>query len=875
MSESKSTQSKPADELAGHTPVIQQYLRIKADYPDTLLLFRMGDFYELFFEDAKRAATLLDITLTARGQSGGQAVPMAGVPYHAADGYLAKLVRQGVCAAICEQVGDPATSKGPVERKVMRVITPGTLTDEALLSDRQEALLMAIARRKNEFGLAWLDLAGGRFAVKQVATAEAVAGELARLQPAEIIASETDAKWVAEFSELPPRERPEWQFDPVRAERQLCDQFSVHDLSGFGLDNKTDKALITAAGALLSYVAETQKIALPHLRGMQREQQTDLLVLDSVTRRNLEIDTHPEGRREHTLTGLLDRCQTPMGSRLLRRWLLAPLADRQRLRQRQDTITALLNEQAFEQLQPQLQGLGDLERILTRIALGSARPRDLAALRDGLAKLPDIRTWLAGSAFPVLSDSAQQLDLHSSEHALLEKAIIANPPMLMRDGGVIADGYHDKLDELRGLSRQSNDFLTEYEQRERERSGINTLKVGYNRVHGYYIEISKAQSDKAPTEYTRRQTLKNAERFITEELKVYEDQVLGSRERALALENQLYQHIIEQLAAEHAGLQDTVNQLARLDALSNLAARADRLDYHAPQLNDEPGLDITGGRHPVVEQVLQEPFIANDCSLNPDRRMLLITGPNMGGKSTYMRQVALIVLLAHIGSYVPAQAARIGPIDRIFTRIGAGDDLTRGQSTFMVEMSETANILRHATPQSLVLMDEIGRGTSTFDGLSLAWSVAIALAAEKQALSLFATHYFELTTLANDYQGIINVHLDAVEHGDKIVFLHAVREGPASRSYGLQVAALAGVPKAIIRRAGQRLKQLEQRALSGEASPQGSLFAAPVAIESEDETDQAANALLEKIDNLEVDDLSPREALQVLYELKKIIRDSE
>ncbi len=850
--------------------MIQQYLRIKADYPDTLLLFRMGDFYELFFDDAKRAAGLLDITLTQRGQSGGQPVPMAGVPYHAADGYLAKLVKRGVCAAICEQIGDPATSKGPVERKVVRVITPGTLTDESLLGDRQEALLLATACHKNCFGLAWLDLAGGRFSVKQVDSLEAVASELARLQPAEIISSETDAKIIAGVVDQQPRERPEWQFDPVRAERMLCDQFALHDLSGFGLDAELDQALIAAAGGLLSYVTETQKITLPHLRGINREQHDDFLVLDSVTRRNLEIDTHPEGRREHTLTGLLDRCQTPMGSRLLRRWLLAPLSDRQRLQQRQSAITALLDQQAFDELQPRLQGLGDLERILTRIALGSARPRDLAALRDGLARLPEIKCWLAESSYPVLNDIGQQLDLHSEQQALLQQAIVENPPMLIRDGGVIADGYHQQLDELRGLSQQSNDFLTEYEQRQRERTGINTLKVGYNRVHGYYIEISKSQSDRAPTEYSRRQTLKNAERFITEELKTYEDQVLGSRERALALENQLYRGVIEQLASRHASLQDTVNQLSRLDVLTNLAMRADSLDYHAPQLDQIPGLEIIGGRHPVVEQVLDEPFIANDCSLHPDRRMLLITGPNMGGKSTYMRQVALIVLLAHIGSYVPAKGARIGPIDRIFTRIGAGDDLTRGQSTFMVEMSETANILHHATPQSLVLMDEIGRGTSTFDGLSLAWSVAIALTAERQALSLFATHYFELTSLANDYQGIVNVHLDAVEHGDKIVFLHAVREGPASRSYGLQVAALAGVPKSIIRRAGQKLKQLEQRALSSESSPQAGLFDTPLmTAEVVDQDVLNGQQLLEKIETLEVDDLSPREALQVLYELKQ------
>lgn len=861
------------DQLAGHTPVIQQFLRIKADYPDTLLLFRMGDFYELFFDDAKKAADLLDISLTARGKSAGEPIPMAGVPYHAVDGYLIKLVKQGLCAAICEQIGDPATSKGPVERKVVRIVTPGTLTDEALLGDRHEALLLAIVTHQQQCGLAWLDMAAGRFAVKQVSSMPAAVSELARLQPAEIVYSESQTEQISVLLEQPARQLPSWQFDATRANRMLCEQFAVRDLSGFGLDETDDALVITAAGALLNYVNDTQQTALPHLRAISNEQHDDFLVLDAVTRRNLEIDKHPEGRREHTLIGLLDSCKTPMGSRLLRRWVLAPLRDRHRLQQRQDSITALL-QGGFSDLQEQLQGLGDLERIVTRIALGSARPRDLASLRDGLARLPLIQQWLKQSTFPILHDCADRIDPHSESHDLLEQAIVESPPMLLRDGGVIADGYQGRLDELRALSRQNNDFLTEYEQRERDRTAINTLKVGYNKVHGFYIEISKLQSAKAPPEYTRRQTLKNAERFITEELKTYEDQVLGSRERALTLEHQLYEDIVAQLAQRHTTLQATIDQLSRLDALANLAERAMTMDYHAPLLDNQPGLDITNGRHPVVERVLDGPFIANDSSLNPDRRMLLITGPNMGGKSTYMRQTALITLLAHVGSYVPAEAARIGPIDRIFTRIGAGDDLSRGQSTFMVEMSETANILHNATPQSLVLMDEIGRGTSTFDGLSLAWSVAIALAAERQALCLFATHYFELTTLANDYQGIINVHLDAVEHGDKIVFLHAVREGPASRSYGLQVAALAGVPKAIIRRANQRLKQLEQQALSSQPSAQGSLFSMPMAaLDDEVSVDPVATELMEKLAELDVDDLSAREALSVLYELKQLVTD--
>ena len=907
------------DAHAGHTPMMRQYLRIKADHPDTLLLYRMGDFYELFFDDAKRAAQLLDITLTQRGSSNGEPIPMAGVPFHAVDGYLARLVRQGISAAICEQIGDPASSKGPVERKVVRVVTPGTLADDHLLDARSDALLAAINQHGKQLGLAWVDLAGGRCGGRVLGDASELRAELQRLNVAELLLPES---LPTQLPELFPQTannsettsgnsdplhqlcqpRADWQFDAERAAAMLCQQFHTADLTGFGLDLQQHAAVIGASGALLHYLHEQQHTELPHLRSMTLEHGDDYLLLDAITRRNLELDQHPDGRREHTLTALLDHCRTAMGSRLLKRWVLSPLRDRQRLQQRQHSITELLQTNLHAELQEQLAGIGDMERILTRVAMQSARPRDLLGLRQALQQLPAIHALLqtahcsqnqtrlpATQQTSPLSALAASLDLHDEVLALLQRAISTEPPLQIRDGGAIAAGYDDELDRLRAMSQQSNDYLLELEQREREQTGIANLKVGYNRVHGYYIEISKAEARKAegeriPTHYSRRQTLKNAERFITEELKQYEDQVLGSRERALALEQKLYQDLLQQLAEQHPALRQTSDLLSRLDVLSCLAERAASLRFNAPELVAECGIDIRAGRHPVVEQVQQQNFTPNDCQLDADRRMLIITGPNMGGKSTYMRQTALIVILAHIGSYVPAEAARIGPIDRIFTRIGAGDDLTRGQSTFMVEMSETANILHHAGADSLVLMDEIGRGTSTFDGLSLAWSVAIALASECRSLSLFATHYFELTQLADDYDGIANVHLDAVEHGERIVFLHALREGPASQSYGLQVAALAGVPTHVVARARQRLQQLEQQARSsGAQQTQADLFATPAtAVTSDDQPtpgDSAPQAqqqqLLQTLAALDLDELSPRQALEQLYRLRQLLDSND
>ncbi|HEU4670380.1 MAG TPA: DNA mismatch repair protein MutS, partial [Dyella sp.] len=785
------------DDLSQHTPLMRQYLSAKAAHPDVLLFFRMGDFYELFYDDARKAARLLDITLTQRGASAGAPIPMAGVPYHAVENYLARLVKLGESVAICEQIGDPALAKGIVERKVVRIVTPGTVTDAALLEERRDNLLLAIAAGPGgAYGLAWVDLSSGRFLLSEVPTAEALAAELARLQPAETLIDENVA-WPKLVTALPGlRKRPPWHFDSDAARRELNRFFGTRDLGGFGVDRLP--LAVAAAGCLLGYVEETQKSALPHLTGMAVESASETIALDAATRRNLELDTHPSGRTEHTLLGVLDETVTPMGARLLRRWLNRPLRTRTVLRQRHQAIGLLIDSRRHLSLREMLRGIGDLERILARVALRSARPRDLSTLRDGLAAAPELRGQIAALDSPLLHALVERIGDHADTAAWLARAVVAQPPALQRDGGVIADGYDAELDELRRLSTHADQYLVELEEREKAASGIATLKVGYNRVHGYYIEISKGQSDKAPTHYTRRQTTKNAERYITEELKTFEDKVLSAKERSLMRERALYEALLDQLVERLEPLKSAASAIAELDVLATLAERAETLDWAEPVLTDEAGIAIERGRHPVVEKVRDEPFEPNDLKLDDSRRMLVITGPNMGGKSTYMRQNALIVLLAHIGSYVPASAATIGPIDRIFTRIGAGDDLSRGQSTFMVEMSETANILHNATEHSLVLMDEVGRGTSTYDGLALARASAVHLSIHCRAWTLFATHYFELTELAGEYPGIANVHLDAVEYGEQLVFMHAVKDGPANRSFGLQVAALAGLPKPVI-----------------------------------------------------------------------------
>ena len=840
---------------------MRQYLAIKAEYPDMLVLYRMGDFYELFFDDARRAAALLDITLTSRGKSGGNPIPMAGVPYHAIEGYLAKLVRKGESVAICEQIGDPATSKGPVERKVMRIVTPGTLTDEALLAATRDNLVASIFADRNRIGIAWLDLAGGRFLLTEVPDIDAALGEIERLRPAELIVDEDQPLGDTIKKDVRVTRRPPWHFELDSATRLLCAQFGTRDLSGFGCEDCSTG--IAAAGALLQYVNDTQKASLPHLQSIVAERREDAIIMDGPTRRNLELEKSLSGHHEHTLAGVMDHCRSPMGSRMLRRWIQRPLRNTAVLRGRYQAIETMLIKGIVATVQTLINGVGDIERILSRVALRSARPRDLRQLAAALSRLPDLRQQIAELESPQLHDLSQRIGEHRRQHELLSKAVIDQPPMLIRDGGVIADGYDDELDDLRAIATNADQYLLNLEAREKKRTGIATLKVGYNRVHGYYIEISKAQADKAPVEYIRRQTLKNAERYITPELKEFEDKVLSARERALAREKTLYEELLDQLLEVLAELQQTAAAVAELDVLACFAERADSLNLSKPDIAHAPCIEIEGGRHLVVEQVIDTPFVANDLSLGTRQRLLVITGPNMGGKSTYMRQTALIVILAHIGSFVPAESLRIGPIDRIFTRIGASDDLAGGRSTFMVEMTETATILHNATEQSLVLMDEIGRGTSTFDGLSLAWAAAHYMGETAKAFTLFATHYFELTALAQELPGCSNVHLDATEHDGQLVFLHAVKPGPANQSYGLQVAALAGVPKEVIRRAQSYLKVLEALQLEHDASPQAQL---PLTVEAAEIDDALVNA----VDALDPDSMTPREALDALYKLKDL-----
>jgi DNA mismatch repair protein MutS len=856
---------------------MKQFFAAKAEHPDVLLFFRMGDFYELFYDDARKAAKLLDITLTQRGASAGQPIPMAGVPAHAYEGYLARLVALGESVAICEQIGDPALAKGLVERKVVRIVTPGTVTDEALLSERRDTLLLAVARGRQGYGLAWADLSSGRFLVNEVAGDDALEAELARLDPAELLLADEDGWPQAVVERGGLRRRAPWLFDADSGRRQLLQFFNLHDLAGFGIDDKP--LCIAAAGALLGYVEETQKQRLPHLTAIAVESSDGAIAMNAATRRHLELDTRVDGDTRHTLLGVLDSTIAPMGGRLLRRWLHRPLRERRVLGERHHAVAMLLEQRAEGDIRERFRALGDLERILARIALRSARPRDLSTLRDGLGLLPELRAMLAPLDSPRLQALAGELGEHAAHAHLLSSSIVPQPPLLARDGGVIADGYDTELDELRRLSTHADQFLVDLEQREREASGIATLKVGYNRVHGYYIEISKGQSGKAPAHYTRRQTLTGAERYITEELKQFEDKVLSARERALAREKLLYEGLLDALNQNLEALKRCAAALSELDVLACFAERAQALDWSRPQLTDAPGLRIEAGRHPVVEAVRDEPFTANDLVLGSDAfgdgndtRMLVITGPNMGGKSTYMRQNALIVLLAHIGSFVPAMRATIGPIDRILTRIGAGDDLARGQSTFMVEMSETSYILHHATSESLVLMDEIGRGTSTYDGLALADACARHLASVNRSYTLFATHYFELTALAEPGSGIANVHLDAVEHRDQagnesLVFMHAVKDGPANRSFGLQVAALAGLPKGVVRQARARLAELEAQ---NRDAPTTQMTAQALDAPLQIGLFASNSAVSEALAALEPDELTPRQALEALYRLKSL-----
>lgn len=854
---------------SAHTPMMQQYLKIKAQHPNDMVFYRMGDFYELFFDDAKKASELLGITLTARGKSAGEPIPMAGIPFHSADGYLARLVKNGVSVAVCEQVGDPATSKGPVERKVMRIVTPGTVSDEALMEEHKDNLLVSVFEQDDKVGFAVMDLAAGRFGVFEVNDLASAESELYRLAPAELLIDEHNSSAV--FSRYPSglRERPSWEFDEESARRSLNQQFKTKDLIGFGCENLS--AGLIAAGCLLAYARETQRGDLPHIRTLRHESRTSNVRLDAATRRNLEIDINLQGEQTNTLFSVVNHCATTMGSRLLRRWLNLPLSQRETIEQRHEAVAELISQYYSDTCFDHLKAIGDMERILGRIALRSARPRDLTRLQQSLAVLPDIQYTMESAESTLLKTLLQTIKTFPDTDALLQSAVIENPPAVIRDGGVIAEGYDAELDELRGLSQNAGDFLIRLEQKERERTGISTLKVGYNRVHGYYIEISKSQSEQAPTEYIRRQTLKNAERYITPELKEFEDKALSAKSRALAREKALYEALLETLNESLIPLQDCAQAVAEFDVICCFSLTAERLNYCRPTMQEASSLTISEGRHPVVERVLETPFIANDIELDENRRTLIITGPNMGGKSTYMRQTALITLLAHIGSFVPASAATVGMVDQIFTRIGSADDLAGGRSTFMVEMSESANILNNATDRSLILMDEVGRGTSTFDGLSLAWAFAVELAANTHAMTLFATHYFELTILPELYPKAANIHLSATEHDDNIVFLHHIQPGPASQSYGLQVAKLAGIPAHVLSSAQTKLKELEaaEDATATQPSPhpspaeknpmQGEFFSAT--------EPSAANR---RIGMINPDELTPREALELIYELKKL-----
>ncbi|MEM7206869.1 MAG: DNA mismatch repair protein MutS [Pseudomonadota bacterium] len=860
--------AKQSPDSNQHTPMMRQYLAIKSDYPETLVFYRMGDFYELFFDDARRAASLLDITLTARGKTAGQPIPMAGIPYHAADGYLARLIKLGESVAICEQIGDPAASKGPVERKVVRVVTPGTVTDEALLASRQERLLVAVARDRDVFGLAALDLGSGRFSVQQVQSESMLRAELSRLQPAELLVSEMDAN-LPIFADWSPRGRPPWHFDTDSGRSALTALFGTRDLRAFGCEDAP--LAIGAAGGALQYIKDTQQSALPHIHSLSVEHCGDSLIMDAATRRNLELEHSLAGDSEHTLIGVVDTTRTGMGARLLRRRLNRPLRDHNALNARFDCVEAMINADIYESVREMLRHIVDIERILARIALRSARPRDLSGLRDTLVQLPDICQQLADAQQDALQNLATDLTFTGIATGLLQSAVIETPPMLVRDGGVIARGFDQELDQLRELSENADAFLVELERRERDTSGIANLKVSYNRVHGYYIEVSRTLAEQVPPHFVRKQTLKSAERYITPELKEFEDKVLSARERALAREKHIYEQLLDRLCEEIVPLQRVSTALAELDVNACLAERASVLNWQRPTLRSEPGLQIDAGRHPVVEQVSEQAFVANDVYFDVQQRMLVITGPNMGGKSTYMRQIALIVLLAHIGSYVPANGASLGPIDQIFTRIGAADDLASGRSTFMVEMTEAAHILHNASENSLVLMDEIGRGTSTYDGLSLAWACADHLVSKNRAFTLFATHYFELTQLDQTHASVTNIHLDAVEHRGEIVFMHSVKTGAANRSYGLQVAQLAGLPRAAIERARKQLSFLESKGDDGANQladeHQLGLFA----------VDSRADLLnkLAFIDDIDPNVTSPREALDILYRVVEAKRHHE
>ena len=856
--------------MNNHTPMMRQYLGLKSQHPDMLLFYRMGDFYELFFEDAEKASKLLGITLTQRGTSNGQPIKMAGVPYHAAEQYLAKLAKLGEAVAICEQVGDPATSKGPVDRQVARILTPGTLTDTALLDESRDNQLLSIFQAEGVIGLARLNLASGTFILSEIALG-LLGQEIERIAPSEILLADDFQHAALSISKVAKKRLSPWQFDFDSAFNTLTKQLNTYDLNGFGCASLNPA--ICAAGALLDYVKHTQRTALPHINALSVETTSAYIQLDAATRRNLEIDMTLRGETSPTLYSLLNTTQTAMGARLLRHWLHHPLQDRSLVMKRHEAIADLIQNNGYSSINQALRAIGDIERITTRIALKTARPRDLSGLSMSLQQLPMLQAQLQGLRTSLLQTLGSSLTAPSAFVTLLDAAIKPEPSVVLREGGVIADGYDAELDELRALQNNHGEFLLQFEAAEKVRTGITNLKVEYNSVHGFYIEMSRTQAESAPAEYRRRQTLKNVERFITPELKAFEDKVLSANDRALAREKILYAEVLDKLAPYIAALQTNAGAVASLDVLCCFAERAVTLNYVAPDFTTEAGIHIVNGRHPVVERISVEqisvatsgqPFIANDVTLNPYRQLLLITGPNMGGKSTFMRQTALIVLLAHCGCYVPANVAKIGEIDRIMTRIGASDDLAGGRSTFMVEMTETANILHNATEKSLVLLDEIGRGTSTFDGLSLAWAVAKQLLEKNRSYTLFATHYFELTRIVDEFKHAANVHLDAVEHGNNIVFMHKVEEGAANQSYGLQVAQLAGIPKSVVAAAKRKLIQLENNQVAtNTAQPDMFMTSEPI-------VELPVHPVISELETMQPDDFTPKQALDLLYKLKEL-----
>jgi len=856
-----------ASEPAAHTPMMRQYLSIKAQHAEELLFYRMGDFYELFFDDAKLAADLLDITLTARGQSAGEPIPMCGVPFHAVDAYLARLVKQGRAVAICEQVGDPATSKGPVAREVQRIVTPGTLTDDALLEGRTSSLLMAVKPQGERYGVAYLDLSTSHLQVTEVNGALAFNDLLHQVRPTELLLPE-DAQLASTYDGHI-RHLLRAQFDNVSAIHTLGSHFGGNVAGSAGIDIASP--MLGAAAAALSYAKQTQRQELPFLQQIRHVRSDQQLHIDAQSRRNLEIDQRVNGASDHTLLALMDTTLTPMGSRLLRCWLNEPSRDTRIVMQRQHWVSTAMDQRAIQPVQAALGGIGDLERILTRIALRSAAPRDLDRLRQSLSQIPALKVATANMDTPMQHTLSQQLVDFGSLTGLLQAAIVEGPPATIRDGGFIAAGFNAELDALQQLTTNAADWLAQMERRERERTGISTLKVGYNRVHGYYLETSKANSADIPPDYVRRQTLKNAERYITEELKLFEEEALSSQSRALQMEKALYETLLDDINQEYSALRQAAESIAQIDVLTCFAERAQTLDFCAPHLVDETGISIQGGWHPVVKAASQSPFISNDLSLNEDTRMLILTGPNMGGKSTFMRQTALISLLAYCGSFVPAQSATLGPVDRIFTRIGAADDLAGGRSTFMVEMIETAHILHNASRNSLVLLDEIGRGTSTYDGLALAWACAEHLASNSRSLTLFATHYFELTSLPVTTPGVGNVHMSATEHQGDIVFLYRVEAGPASQSFGIAVAKLAGVPRSVLDRAREKLDSFETGAFDPMQPDLFALVANQRSAAPEASVTPPQGEVLEQLQQLDADRLSPREALALLYEWQTIL----